>query len=94
VLANLHKKYGVAAPLRRRREPSEVKNMNRPHHVNPARWSDAMGYARQSCARVFRQGGSPMDALAAFGLAHGDKSKADWGRTVERIAHALCAPGA
>lgn len=53
-----------------------------------------MGYARQSCARVFRQGGSPMDALAVFGLAHGDKSKADWGRTVERIAHALCAPGA
>ncbi len=40
-----------------------------PHHVNPLQWHQAVGVARQSCARFFRDGGTPADALGAFGVA-------------------------
>lgn len=58
-----------------------------PAHINPLQWHQSVGYARQACARVFRDGGRPADAVAAFGLegAPGD----DWSRAVERIAEAL-----
>ena len=39
-----------------------------PHHINPAQWQQAMGYARQACARIFRDGGTPAEACRAFGL--------------------------
>jgi hypothetical protein len=61
-----------------------------PAHVNPLQWHQAVGVARQSCARFFRDGGSPADALAAFGLAP-DAQAGDWGKTVEAIAQVLCA---
>ena len=38
------------------------------NHVNPLQWHQAVGVARQSCARFFRDGGAPADALLAFGL--------------------------
>ena len=64
-----------------------------PDHINPLQWHEAMGVARQSCARVFRDGGSPGDALAAFGL--GGKSLVErennWDRVVSLIAEVLCA---
>lgn len=59
-----------------------------PRHVNPVQWSQAIGYARQVCARIFRDGGSAADALAAYGLP---ASGADWGVAVERIAQSMCA---
>ena len=62
-----------------------------PRHINPVQWQQAMGYARQACARIFRDGGSPSDAVRAFGLVMGE-SRADWSIAVVRIAHALCAP--
>ncbi|MEE9589370.1 MAG: hypothetical protein V3V97_15265 [Hyphomicrobiaceae bacterium] len=65
----------------------------KPQHVNPAQWSNALGYARQSCARIFREGGSPTDAMTAFGLRSRERKGADWSRAVERIAMSLCAPG-
>ncbi len=66
--------------------------MMTPDHVNPVQWAQAMGYARQSCARVFRDGGSPADALEAFGLSRlEDATVLDWSRTVDRIAQSLCA---
>lgn len=34
-----------------------------PHNVNPLQWHQAIGIARQTCARVFRDGGTPADAL-------------------------------
>ena len=61
-----------------------------PHHVNPVQWQQATGYARQACARIFRDGGSAADACRAFGLA--GEPAADWGIAVDRIALLLCAP--
>jgi hypothetical protein len=62
-----------------------------PRHVNPMQWSQAMGYARQACARIFRDGGRPSDALAAFGLQPATLD-ADWNIAVDRIAQVLCTP--
>jgi hypothetical protein len=59
-------------------------------HINPVQWEQAVGYARQLCARIFRDGGSPCAALATFGLNATDPS--DWSAAVDRIALALCAP--
>jgi hypothetical protein len=62
-----------------------------PRNINPVQWQQALGYARQACARIFRDGGSPAAALAAFGLAAADPA-ADWSIAVDRIAQSLCAP--
>ncbi len=62
-----------------------------PHHVNPLQWHQAVGVARQSCARFFRDGGTPADALGAFGVAADEKMTEDWGRAVDAIATVLCA---
>ena len=40
-----------------------------PRHINAVQWEQAIGYARQACARIFRDGGSPATALGAFGLS-------------------------
>jgi hypothetical protein len=61
-----------------------------PRHINSVQWEQAVGYARQACARIFRDGGSPATALKAFGLA--DTGGAGWSTAVDRIAQALCAP--
>ena len=63
-----------------------------PRHVNPMQWQQAMGYARQACARIFRDGGTPADACRAFGLGAPDPA-ADWSIAVDRIAQSLCATG-
>jgi len=56
---------------------------------NSCEWDHAQGVARQVCARVFRDGGAPSDALEAFGLAHVDMH-GSWREAVDRIAGALC----
>ena len=61
-----------------------------PHHVNPLQWHQAVGIARQTCARVFRDGGTPADALKAFGVA-ADERVAQWDKAVDAIAEVLCA---
>lgn len=61
-------------------------------HINPMQWHQAMGVARQVSARIFRDGGSAADALAAFGITAGAESE-DWSRAVEVIAETLCAQG-
>ena len=61
-----------------------------PLHINPLQWHQSLGYARQACARIFRDGGTPAEALAAFGLKAG--STADWSRAVDVIAQSLTAP--
>lgn len=60
-----------------------------PDHVNPLQWSQALGLARQSCARFFRDGSSAVDAMRAFGVTSATAS-ADWSKAVEAIALALC----
>lgn len=62
-----------------------------PHHVNPMQWHQAVGYARQSCARIFRDGGNPMDAMRAFDVCNDERAANDWGKAVEVIAEVLCA---
>ena len=63
-----------------------------PRHINPVQWQQAMGYARQACARIFRDGGTPADAVRAFGLPATGPA-ADWSTAVDRISQSLCAPG-
>ena len=62
-----------------------------PRYINPMQWQQAMGYARQVCARIFRDGGNPADAVRAFGLPTSDPAT-DWSIAVDRIAQSLCAP--
>ena len=60
-----------------------------PRNVDPAHWHQSVGYARQACARVFRDGGTPAEAVTAFGIK--SDGRTDWSRAVEMIAEALCA---
>lgn len=61
-----------------------------PEYINPVEWNQAIGLARQSCARIFRDGGTPADALAAFGLNAVAATASDWTRAVTSIAEMLC----
>ncbi|MEQ1711221.1 MAG: hypothetical protein ABL908_07460 [Hyphomicrobium sp.] len=61
-----------------------------PDHINPIEWHQSLGIARQSCARVFRDGGAPVDALVAFGLKSAASADLDWSRAVDVIAQSLC----
>ena len=63
--------------------------MTKPSVISPVQWDQAIGLARQSCARIFRDGGSPADALAAFCLATSE-SVPSWNRAVEAIAQNFC----
>ena len=64
-----------------------------PEYVDQMQWHQTLGFARQVCARVFRDGGAPADALKAFGLgSHVATVKDDWSKAVELIAEVMCAP--
>ncbi len=58
-----------------------------PAHVNPILWQQSLGLARQISARVFRDGGTPTDAVAAVGLEA--SADATWDKAVEIIAAEL-----
>ena len=60
-----------------------------PDHLSPVQWTQAMGVARQVCARIFRDGGAPADALVAFGMTSDDNAL-DWDKAVERMANEIC----
>ncbi|MGL4397105.1 MAG: hypothetical protein ACRCS9_11245 [Hyphomicrobium sp.] len=62
-----------------------------PDHVNPIQWHHAMAVSRQACARIFRDGGSPVDALVAFGVATMSGDPLSWEKAVDKIANELCA---
>jgi hypothetical protein len=55
-----------------------------PEHINPMQWHQAVGIARQSCARFFRDGATAKDAMRAFGADAGAAGVADWGKAVGR----------
>ncbi len=61
-----------------------------PLERDPAQWHQAIGIARQACARIFRDGGNAGDALKAFGLAPAGAASANWSRAVTVIAESLC----
>ncbi|MBS0242341.1 MAG: hypothetical protein JSS20_09195 [Proteobacteria bacterium] len=60
-----------------------------PAHVNPMLWQQSMGLARQIAARVFRDNGTPSDAVSVVGLSA--PSLLTWDKAVERIAEHLSA---
>jgi hypothetical protein len=60
-----------------------------PTHIGALRWQQSCDYARQICARFFRDGCAPSDALTAFGLTA--RETVGWAVAVDRIALALCA---
>ena len=60
------------------------------HHINPIQWQQAVGLARQTSASVFRDGGTPLDALTAFGLTVGEDN-VSWEKAIDHIAAELCA---
>ena len=60
--------------------------MTKPLAISPVQWDQALGLARQSCARIFRDGGSPADAARAFGLG----GAPDWDNAIKGIASSLC----
>lgn len=60
-----------------------------PDHLSPLQWHQAIAVSRQECARIFRNGGTPGDALIAFGLKADDA--VSWERAVDQIAGELCA---
>lgn len=62
-----------------------------PAHLNPIQWHQALSVSRQTCARVFRDGGRPEEALAAFGLAAHADEKLSWEKAVDLIAAEICA---
>jgi len=67
--------------------PSAPSSDIAPSHVNPILWQQSIGLARQISARVFRDGGTAGDAVAAIGL----KAEANltWDKAVELIAGEL-----
>lgn len=68
--------------------PTRPSDDESPAHVNPILWQQSLGLARQISARVFRDGGNPVDAVTAVGL----KTPADtmtWDKAVEVIAAEL-----
>ena len=62
-----------------------------PSERDPAQWHQAVGLARQTCARIFRDGGSAADAIRTFGLEAASSATLDWSRAVALIAESLCA---
>ncbi len=63
--------------------------MTKPSNISPVQWDQALGLARQSCARIFRDGGSPPDALGLFGLEPRSRGE-NWDHAIASIAQSLC----
>ncbi len=53
-------------------------------------WHQAVGVARNVCARIFRDGGKPADAVKTFGIENHDDITMDWSRAVDLVAQAMC----
>ena len=62
-----------------------------PVNADPAQWQQSLEIARQACARIFRDGGNPADALVTFGIAAGQPKSIKWNKAVSLIAEQLCA---
>jgi hypothetical protein len=60
-----------------------------PHDVRPRQWRQAADVAREACARFFKDGRSPADAMRAYGLAA--SGAADWTQAVNVLVELHCA---
>jgi hypothetical protein len=56
-------------------------------------WTEAVGRAHDYCSAIGRRGGSPIDAVRAYGLFKLDSDPADWEKAEQLIALAMCRPG-
>lgn len=65
--------------------------MTMPAHLNAVQWDQAVGLARHACARIFRNGGTPVDAVKAMGLGAA-AATLDWDRAIRSIAIHFCTP--
>lgn len=68
-----------------------TREMINPANINAVQWDQAVGLARHSCARIFRNGGTPADALLAVG-ARSAAGKPDWDGAIRSIAIHFCKP--
>ena len=66
---------------------SRIMRETPPTALNPIHWQQSLGLARQICARVFRDGGTPGQALVAAGLAF--RADVGWDKAVEQIAETM-----
>jgi hypothetical protein len=55
-----------------------------PRHVHPVRWHQSVEVARETCARFFRDGRAPTDAVRAHGIA--SSALTDWAGAVNALA--------
>ncbi len=66
---------------------SQTMRESAPTYIDPAAWQQSLGLSRQICARIFRDGGTPGQALEAVGLAA--RKDVTWDKAVELVAEAM-----
>ncbi len=66
--------------------------MNIENQITPRQWTEAIGRARNYCTAIDRRGGTPLDAVRAYGLFKLEKDPSDWDKAELIIALAMCAP--
>jgi hypothetical protein len=62
------------------------------NQINPAQWTEAVGRAHHYCTAIDRRGGTPKDAVRAYGLFKLENEPADWDKAKQIIALAMCSP--
>ncbi len=62
------------------------------NQLNPGQWTEAVGRAQNYCAAIDRRGGTPIDAVRAYGLFKLDDEPSDWTKAEQIIALAMCKP--
>ena len=60
------------------------------NQINSAQWTEAIGRAHNYCEAIDRRGGTPIDAVRAYGLFKLDKDPSDWDKAEIIIALAMC----
>ncbi|MCF6199031.1 MAG: hypothetical protein L3J67_06460 [Hyphomicrobiaceae bacterium] len=60
------------------------------NQINPAQWTEAVGRAHNYCEAIDRRGGSPKDAVRAYGLFKLENDPSDWDKAELIIALAMC----
>ncbi len=66
--------------------------MRTDNQINSTQWTEAVGRARNYCTAIDRRGGSPLDAVRAYGLFELDQEPSDWEKARQIIALAMCKP--
>ncbi len=66
--------------------------MNIENQINPSAWTEAIDRAHNYCTAIDRRGGTPTDAVRAYGLFKLDSDPSDWDKAEQIIALAMCKP--